>query len=134
MFSPRYQLKSFESLPWSVKIGILKLQLEALILADRFFLYFYPGTPSIYFSGVVYMRDAPGVEDWKDIPKILQTGQADCKSVASWRVAELRNQGENATPYISYRIDHNKGFTMYHIAVRRESGFLEDPSRILGMK
>lgn len=133
MFLPRYQLKSFESLPWDWKIGVLKLQLEALVLANRAYLYMNPRTPQMYMAGIVYVRDPPGVEDWKDVPMILYSGWADCKSLASWRVAELRNAGEGeAIPYISYR--KSPGMTMYHIAVRRRDGTIEDPSRILGMR
>lgn len=140
MFLPRLQLKSFESLGWAWKVHVLRAFLDALVTTNRAFLFQQSeaGHPikQMYEHGLIYIRDAPGVEDWKDIPQILDVGAADCKSLAAWRVAELRNAGESgAAPHVTFRKggDGDGAFTMYHVAVQRENGFVEDPSRILGM-
>lgn len=85
-------------------------------------------------SKVVYKLDE-GVNDWLDIPNIIKRGFADCKSLASWRIAELRAAGINAHPLIRWP-DHptTPGRRILHALVRWPDNRVEDPSLSLGMK
>lgn len=145
MYAPRFQLRAFETIPEGAKLGVLVALLEGLIAADVAYLLAHPGAPTIYLSGVTYrgvpqlyesgvryQEEARGKEDWLDIPEIISRGVADCEDLACWRIAELRvRERERATPAIKRtQLDRT---TVYHIAVRRQNGRLEDPSRVLGM-
>ncbi len=85
------------------------------------------GFPALYDSGVVYRREKRGQEDWQPATRLLGAGQGDCEDLAAYRAAELRVDGEPAT----VAIKPTRGGTMYHAVVRRASGAIEDPSRIL---
>lgn len=71
-------------------------------------------------------------EHFRDIPRILENGGGDCDNVASWRVAELRELGIPAKPYITWRTRADGGVT-YHVIVLHADGSSEDPSLLLGM-
>lgn len=87
--------------------------------------------PPLYASGVRYLGEGVGEEHWRSIPIVLSLGHADCKSLAAWRVAELRRIGERARcRYSSKRTPTGR---LWHIFVVRADGTEEDPSRILGM-
>jgi hypothetical protein len=73
-----------------------------------------------------------GGENFRDIPKIIENGGGDCDNVASWRVAELRELGIQAKPYITWR-KREDGGTTYHVIVLHPDGSSEDPSLLLGM-
>ena len=90
--------------------------------------------PPLYVSGVRYRRESPPVtgervERFALIPVVLQLRFGDCEDLAAWRVAELRMQGERATPWIIR--PHPR---MFHVQVRRGNGVIEDPSKQLGMR
>lgn len=114
----------------------LEAALEALAALDRVYLRSHPDTPELYEAGVRYLRDAedrdqgrPRAELWLTVPDVLRVGGADCKCLAAWRVAELRELGEDARHHIVRMGPH-----VWHIQVRRADGTIEDPSRELGMK
>jgi hypothetical protein len=73
-----------------------------------------------------------GGETFREIPRIRENGGGDCDNVSSWRVAELRELGIWARPYITWR-KREDGGTTYHVIVRYEDGTSEDPSLLLGM-
>ena len=132
MFQPRYRLRSFgRSLP--LNLATLQVLLGALVDLDRLILRTTPGIPPIYRSGVRYVRDAPGQEDWCDILEIVAQGYADCKSFAAWRVAELRENGIAARCDITQPRLLPGGVLLYHIRVLFPDGHIEDPSIALGM-
>ena len=114
----------------------LRAALEALIALDRVYLRTHRRTPMLAHAGVRYLRDAdagsqasPPTELWLTIPDARRAGGADCKVLAAWRVAELRELGEaGARPLLSR---HGR---MWHVRVKRADGSVEDPSRELGMK
>lgn len=88
--------------------------------------------PALYRSGVVYKAELPGDEHWRAIPHVMRLGYADCKSLAAWRVAELRaSVREDAR--CRYSSKETPTGRLWHIYVVREDGSEEDPSRILGM-
>ena len=88
----------------------------------------------LYDSGVRYMEEPPGQEDWQDIPTCLKMRAGDCEDLAWWRVAELRvRYGIQAQPTFKCMQRPNGGM-LYHIQVQLPDGRKEDPSRVLGMR
>jgi hypothetical protein len=73
-----------------------------------------------------------GGEHFREIPRIIENGGGDCDNVASWRVAELREKGVDAKPFITWRQRPDGGYT-YHVTVLLPDGSSEDPSLLLGM-
>lgn len=86
--------------------------------------------PPLYKAGVVYVREKD-TEIWKDPIETYLDGFGDCEDLSIWRIAELRNNGKWAEPYIRYRVVD--GVFIYHVLVKRASDKFEDPSKILGM-
>lgn len=95
--------------------------------------------PPLYRSGVVY-RPEPETqrcEDWAPPPVVLERGWGDCDDLVMWRLAELLAAGERAHVQVARRLDETdprrvRGTGAYHVLVRRESGAVEDPSKLLG--
>jgi hypothetical protein len=83
--------------------------------------------PPLYKCGIRYHHPI-GPERWWTIPEVVRHGYADCKSLAAWRAAELREQGVFATP-----VAVKKREDLVHVVVKMPDGSVEDPSRILGM-
>ena len=112
---------------------VLNIVLNALVQMDMVHLRNHPQTPSLYQSGVRYVEEPPGMEDWRDIPTCLRERQADCEDLACWRAAELNvRQGIAAIPIFGFR--NVNGNIVYHVRVQYPNGHIEDPSRILGMR
>lgn len=146
MYSPVMKLRCFESLPHLGKVEVLRGLLQALISANRVYLRYFPATPHLNELAclsnpdVVYRQrkcfhyefEPEGTDDWQDIPDCLALGHGDCEDLASWRVAELQEAGENAQVYIIHS-ELPGGQTLYHIQVQRADGSIEDPSVALGM-
>ena len=86
--------------------------------------------PSLYKTRIIYKPER-STEIWKDIPSIMRDGFGDCEDLACWRIAELRNIGVMAKPYIKWT-DKN-GASRFHAVLLLPNGFIEDPSRSLGM-
>ena len=126
--------QSEQSRPASERV--LALLLEALTQANELFLAAHPNTPPLYQSGVRYMQEPPGAEEWNTIPVCLDEWQhgrgSDCEDLACWRVAELRRAGIPATPSFFFR--RRGELSIYHIIVRLPDGTREDPSSLLGMR
>lgn len=93
--------------------------------------------PPLYRAGIRYVRDGEsalpgaGPEDWQDCIEAITRGEADCKSLACYRAAELRLQGVKAFAQFRWR-DRDRG-SLYHIIVQHPDGTIEDPSAKLGM-
>ncbi|MEK6883520.1 MAG: hypothetical protein AABY22_28085 [Nanoarchaeota archaeon] len=73
-----------------------------------------------------------GGERFRDYPALIEAGEGDCDQIACVRVAELRNEGVEASPYITWRRRADGGMT-YHALVWWPDGSSEDPSLLLGM-
>ena len=132
MYSPTYELDCFSTVTHEEKLEILKAMLEALILANLFYLRHRPDTPPLYAAEVPYVVEPPGRDNWQDIPRTLALREGDCEDLACYRIAELRMQGEKAKPHVTAKKIGT--FTLFHIQVERGDGKIEDPSRILGMR
>lgn len=86
----------------------------------------------LYDSGVTY-ADEPGTERIQDALTTMVRGTGDCAHLCAWRVAELREAGEDARIRIKWFPVKWNGQRTYHVQVRRGDGTIEDPSKILGM-
>jgi hypothetical protein len=135
MFGPQFRLRSFDELEPTERETVLRLLLEALITENIAYLRVHPDTPWLYQSGVTYEEEEGERDDWTDIAETRALGVGDCEDLASWRIAELRVRAREAAaiPYVSARIVGGNR-TVFHVAVRRADGRIEDPSRVLGMR
>ncbi len=108
--------------------------LEGLTALNAVLLQRRPKFPLLYESGVVYKREQRGSrgqpEDWANILQVLKRGWGDCEDLAAWRAAELRVRCEEPAQAVVRRSGPRK----FHAVVVREDGFIEDPSKVLGMK
>jgi hypothetical protein len=85
------------------------------------------GIPPLYQSGIKYREEQPGKEDWLTAKEGLEKGILDCEDLTGYRIAELRETGENkARPRIV-----KTGPTTYHAIVQRGDGSMEDPTKVL---
>lgn len=108
--------------------------------------------PRVYTSGVFWV-DTIGApfQDFADAPTVLARGVGDCKQLVAWRIAELYEDGHRAMPrvFCRDRASVHEGWKM-HALLRHEpmctcefcralpdevrrAGYIEDPSRLLGM-
>lgn len=87
--------------------------------------------PPLYRSGVKYQR-APMESRWRTPRQVLRLGYGHCPDLAAWRVAELRESGEDPDATITIRHGGRQG--LWHLVVRRGDDTLEDPSAVLGMR
>lgn len=107
--------------------------LENLSMANLYAYRSNPTLPSIYDAGVVYRREPPGNEQFKDVHAILADGHGDCEdlacAVAAWRTVRTH---EHCVPTVTWK-RRGPNSWLYHITVLRADGTREDPSRVLGM-
>jgi hypothetical protein len=103
-----------------------------LSLHNRLWLKYHPEAPSLYDSDVIY-RAEDGTENWQDIPTTLKKGYGDCEDLACFRIAEHWLHGVRAMPFVTWRPGATSNNTIYHALVRLPNGYIEDPSRALGM-
>jgi hypothetical protein len=133
LYAPHFKLRAFDALSDAAKIAALEHLLEALAAVNIAWLAENPHAPMLYESGVRYEEEPPGRDDWQDIPETIALRVGDCEDLGCWRIAELRTRvREYARPYVKQSVVGPR--TVYHVAVRRADGRLEDPSRILGMR
>lgn len=112
----------------------LQTLLMALMYIDMLEIQDDPTTPLLFKSGVKYMEEPPGREDWQDVRTTLAMQWGDCEDLACWRAAELRvRYGIEAKPCFTWKLRENGGY-LYHIQVLLPDGRIEDPSRTLGMR
>lgn len=113
----------------------LNHMLLALQRMDEDYLRAYPQTPRIYQSGIHYMEEPPGQEEWQDVATIRRMGYGDCEDLACWLAAErVVKDGVPAQAVFMNMGKRPDGATLYHIVVRHPDGRTEDPSRVLGMR
>ncbi len=133
LYAPHFQLRAFDTLTEPARIAALEHLLEALTLVNVAWLREQPAAPWLYESGVRYEEEPPGRDEWQDIPETIKRREGDCEDLACWRLAELRVRSlEDARPFVKCSVYGPR--TVYHVAVRRSDGRIEDPSRVLGMR
>lgn len=106
---------------WEILVG-----LELLTQLDEVYLASHPKTKPLYKSGVKYLIEAPGLEEWLTIPVLYERGVGDCEDLACALCAEKRFRGIACDPFVS-----KKGH-VWHV-MSRCGDLIEDPSRVLGM-
>lgn len=112
---------------------VLRTLLLAQCLINADWLQHHRRAPMLYQSGVRYVMEPQGVEEFRDIPTIMEAGCGDCDDLGCWRVAECWVRDKvNVKPIFTKRTMADGRF-MYHILVRYPNGDIEDPSKILGM-
>lgn len=84
------------------------------------------------------VQEVLGSEHFCDIGRILDLGEIDCDGLACWRVAELRQQGIQARPFMTSRERPGGGTTYHALVIWPPLGTCnyetsEDPSLLLGM-
>jgi hypothetical protein len=105
----------------------LEALLELMVALNRAFLRRHPGCKPLYASGVRYGR----TRIWEPIPALYARGYGDCKSLATARIAELRQSGVDCKPVFRW-VQRPDGVRDFHILVQTGDTF-EDPSKTLGM-
>lgn len=122
------ELQGFEALSLDEKRTVIAHFVESFAVANQGYLRTHPDAPPLYDSGIYYCPDERGREvQWWDIPQILSHGCADCKGLVAYRIAELREAGYPAVPYVT-----TDDGSLFHVRVRSGS-VIEDPSKLLGM-
>jgi hypothetical protein len=96
---------------------------EALAEVDLEYLRARPETVGLYASGVRY-REMPSL--LADVATVLRLGEADCKSLVAWRLAELRREGLTCAVRVAMYPNGDM-----HVELTREDGRLEDPSSLI---
>jgi hypothetical protein len=99
--------------------------LEGLVSINQEILSNNPDMPPLYDSNINYQEEKAGEEVWKPLTRVIDAGVGDCEDLTAWRVAELRNQGEDVQGVF---VDNGRG---YHAVVEYSNGEIEDPSQIL---
>lgn len=84
------------------------------------------------------IQEALGGEHFCDIGRIMELGGIDCDGLACWRVAELRQAGIQARPFMTSRERPMGGRTYHALVIWPPFGpynyeTSEDPSLLLGM-
>lgn len=106
--------------------------------------------PPLYESGVGYLVDPDSAERQHvlDCLEVLQAGAADCKSLAAYRLAELRHRAPTASAARAYEwlitwqnfrrdplgvgLKPRGGVCrVYHVAISLPDGSSEDPSQLV---
>lgn len=117
------------NVPSPVDARTLNIFCRALCAYDVMWLRQHPETPPLYKSGVRYVEQPMGVEEFKPIPLVLAAGSGDCNQLAPWRAAEIRvRHGIKALPEVK-----QMGPRLFHVYVRLPNGEVEDTSARLGM-
>jgi hypothetical protein len=86
--------------------------------------------PSLYASGVRYVREPVGREWWQTVVDNLDEHEGDCEDLACHRAAELIVGGELGARAETIRTARHT----FHAITRRADGTLEDPAAVLGMR
>lgn len=113
-------LDGLEALPpydRAVAVGHL---VEALAELDLLVLKRFSTAPALAAAGLRYVEDSP----WADVASVLRTRVADCRSIAAWRIAELRKAGRQAKVHVVVYQDGRM-----HVMVEAD-GRIEDPTSL----
>ena len=77
-----------------VSNAVLQVLLDTLVKVNVLIMQFCAKKgrpiPLLHQSGVRYVAEKRGVEDWRDCLEALRLGNEDCEGLAAWRAAELR--------------------------------------------
>lgn len=126
------QLMTFsEDIPPETMAYLISSWVESLARTNLVYLQLYPDTVPLYDSYVYYQQEPPGLEDFFDIPTLLEQGYGDCEDLAAWRIAEYWFTGNYASPLVTWT-EYDNGDIEFHVQVHTPQG-IEDPSWVKGM-
>lgn len=83
--------------------------------------------PPLYRSGVKYRLEKAS-ERYRDIIRVWGSGYGDCEDLVAWRLAELWNSGQPASPIVTVTVTNPD---VSHVAIDLGNGRVEDPSLYL---
>lgn len=106
------------------------LMLEGLVQCNMDDLRKHPDLPDLYASGVRYVREERGKNQWLGILEAYAKKACDCEDLAAARVAICRVRLGDARARCWVKFIRPG---LWHILVKRGDGTIEDPSKILGM-
>ncbi len=89
--------------------------------------------PSLYESGVRYLREPPGLEIWASTPALYARGVGDCEDLACDRAGDLVACGVPARAILRQQ-GSTPNVEHWHVLVAHPNGAHEDPSAYLGME
>jgi hypothetical protein len=128
--SPAERRRSMDAILWMME-GLCRINQGEIRLQKSLGKPFRP----LYQSGIYYLREPPGQENWQDIYRNFMLGNGDCEDLACHRIAELREVYKTpAAPFVTFRLVD--GSYRFHAILRAQTpnGWRwEDPSRKLGM-
>lgn len=131
-------LGTMELLPVNRRKNILWGLCEALAFANSQWLEEHPSTPPLYQLAPRYLLKVRtfSIDEWSDIPVVVERRTGDCKDFCAWRASELRRKG---VPLVNFDILYKpmrgpKGevIELWHVRLLIGSE-IEDPSKLLGM-
>ena len=118
--------------------GVIKAILDTQVAVNQLYLRLHK-VPALYHAGIRYREEplnvlrlgghstADSVEEFANVPAVIERGWGDGDDIVPWRCAELREHGELAK--IRLEPHGNK----CHVVLRRGDGTKEDPCAKLGM-
>lgn len=89
--------------------------------------------PPFYSAKIEYKDEDPdGENPFLNCLAVIKNGGADCKSLVAYRLAELWFNGIDAECVFS---DYQQTSTtrLSHVLIKHPNGYIEDPSKRLGM-
>jgi len=115
----------------------LQILLDALTALCREWFEAHPEAPNVWASGMRYIREPLGEEDWQEPGYSLRKGGGDCEDLACYQAGWEQAHGipsravARAKPW---RLPNGGWGILFHIVVVRPDGQVLDPSKDLGMK
>lgn len=111
--------------------------LGGVVIYDRYLLRTkqVPGVYDAFYANRIRFQSEPWAgryEEFADALTCMKRGWADCDDLIPWRVAELQEQGIQASIKVYWR--KRGGKTLFHVEARLPDGSVEDVSAYLGMK
>ena len=106
--------------------------LGGLVDANVEYLMDHPDTPHLYDAGIRYKPEDPKKEEWLLIPDLYKKKVGDCEDLGAALAAFYIVDGYDAEAFAK-----RTGAKRFHTLVEVEKGdefFVEDPSRVLGMR
>jgi hypothetical protein len=117
------------------RVGWAREYLAALVRVDRMLL--REGmVPPLYQTDVRYRQEPAGqpYEEFADALTCLERGWGDCDDLSAWRVADLLEQGVDASLLFDAAPVAPGKRRLVHCLVRLPANGREDPSRIMAKR
>lgn len=97
---------------------VINQLLQCLFAIDIAYLKGHPQAPSLADSGVQFMAEPPGQEDWQDIPTTREMGYGDAEDLAAWYAAEQWVRGGRRLYPEFQPVAGPQGVATYRVGIR----------------